>query len=137
LTLDNSSSRFQAIWENRVFRFLVVGFFNTLFGYGLYVLLVLVDVEYHLALTVATAIGILFNFKTTGTIVFRDRRLGNVFRFVLIYFVIYLVNQLLLTLLVNVVEDKIMSQAMCLPLIVVLTYFSNKLFVFNSRSPQA
>lgn len=119
------------LWQYRPFRFVVVGLLNTLFGYGVYAALVLFDIEYHLALTLATLTGIFFNFKTTGVIVFENRDLRPILKFFFGYLLVYSVNLVLLTAIVGLIENKIVSQGVCLPLVVPLSYAINKRFVFS------
>lgn len=98
-----------------------------------YAILVLISVEYHVALTIATILGVLFNFKTTGTIVFRNNKSHLIFRFVAVYGIIYVLNQIVLTLLVKEGINELMGQAIVLPVMVALAYLMNKKFVFNFR----
>jgi putative flippase GtrA len=50
-------------------RFLLVGVLNTIFGYFLYGTLILIGLDYKLAVLLATILGVLFNFQTTGRLV--------------------------------------------------------------------
>ena len=45
---------------------------NTLFGYSIFSILVFFKIHYSLALLIATILGVIFNFKTVGIIVFKD-----------------------------------------------------------------
>ena len=76
----------------RIILFLVVGGVNTLFGYSLYALLLFLNFHYALASLLGTAGGILFNFKTTGTIVFKNSNNTLLFKFVAVYCLTYTVN---------------------------------------------
>jgi putative flippase GtrA len=93
--------------------------------------LILTSVEYHVALTVSTILGVLFNFKTTGTIVFRNNKKRLIFRFVAMYGIIYVLNQIVLTLLVRADINELVSQAIVLPVMVVLAFSMNRRFVFK------
>lgn len=53
-------------------RFLLVGALNTAFGYGIYGVLLWLGLGLPLSLLGATILGILFNFVSTGRLVFRD-----------------------------------------------------------------
>jgi putative flippase GtrA len=113
-------------------RFVLVGLLNTAVGYGLFALFILLSAPSALALLVATVLGVLFNYLSTGRIVFawRDsRRLG---RFVLVYGVLYIVNAAALLALENLGFPALGAQAMLLPLFVVLAYLGNKHFVFRA-----
>jgi putative flippase GtrA len=58
------------IKKHKFARFLLVGALNTLFGYFLYGSLILIGINYKLAALLATIQGVLFNFQTTGRLVF-------------------------------------------------------------------
>ncbi len=78
--------------ENRFVRFLLVGGLNTAFGYGVFALLVLAGVHYAVAAFFSTVLGVLFNFRTTGRLVFGSRDDRLLFRFVLVYAITYFVG---------------------------------------------
>lgn len=78
--------------QNQFFRFLIVGVLNTIFGYGLFAILLLVNVHYSIALVLSTVLGVLFNFKTTGLLVFSSNDEKKIFKFVLVYLFVYLIN---------------------------------------------
>lgn len=80
------------LWSIAYFRFLVVGGVNTVFGYAVFALLILLNLHYVLAASLATICGVLFNFKTTGLIVFGNKDNRLIFRFFGIYLIYYLLN---------------------------------------------
>ena len=57
------------IKKHKFARFLLVGVLNTLFGYFLYGTLILIGLDYKYAVLLATILGDLFNFQTTGRLV--------------------------------------------------------------------
>ena len=73
-------------------KFLFVGGLNTLFGYGILVLLTLLNFHYVLTTFIATVLGILFNFKTTGCLVFKKNNNKLIFKFLLVYFLVYVLS---------------------------------------------
>ncbi len=73
-------------------KFILVGIINTLFGYCFWAFLIFIKVHYALAVVISTIAGILFNFKTTGTIVFHNKNNKLLLKFVLIYLIIMLLN---------------------------------------------
>jgi len=79
------------LWSIPFLRFLVVGGINTLFGYSVFALFILIGLHYVLASLLALICGILFNFKTTGTLVFKNRDKRLIFRFFGVYLIYYLV----------------------------------------------
>lgn len=78
--------------ENKFLRFLIVGVINTLFGYFIFLLLLWIGLHYSLALLFSQILGILFNYKTTGYIVFENKSNKLIHKFFLVYSIIYLIN---------------------------------------------
>lgn len=85
--------------HNKLIRFFLVSGLNTAFGYGLFALLLLIGLKYPIALFFSTIVGILFNFKTIGSIVFENHNNVLIFKFIGVYTVIYLFNLGCLTIL--------------------------------------
>lgn len=77
------------LWSIPFLRFLVVGGINTAFGYSVFALFILIGLHYVLAALLGTICGILFNFKTTGTLVFKNRDNRLIFRFFGVYLITY------------------------------------------------
>lgn len=73
-------------------RFLVVGLMNSVFGYSCFALLIYLGLHYSSALLLATVLGVAFNFKSTGSLVFGSYNNKLIFRFVVGYALIYCVN---------------------------------------------
>ncbi|WP_349953149.1 GtrA family protein, partial [Bacteroides finegoldii] len=73
-------------------RFVLVGIVNTAFGVGLYCLLVYFGISYRLSVLFSTVLGVLFNFKTIGVFVFKNKDNRLLFRFVASYVIVYFVN---------------------------------------------
>ncbi len=92
-------------------RFLIVGAVNTLFGFVVYSVAILMGTAVWLALLAGTFAGVAFNFLTTGGYIFKDLSLKRFPRFLGAYLVIYLANLGLITLLSTWVSDVIMAQA--------------------------
>ena len=71
---------------------MLVGVLNTLFGYACYALLLHFGLHYTAAMAIATVVGVLFNFKSTGALVFGSHDNRLILRFVASYAVVYLLN---------------------------------------------
>lgn len=78
--------------SQKFIRFLLVGALNTLFGYGLWALLLYIGLHYTIASAIGTVAGILFNFKTTGCLVFENKNNRLLLKFLMVYGLIYLLN---------------------------------------------
>ena len=112
-------------------KYLIVGGINTLFGYGAFALLLFLELHYALASFLATCAGVLFNFNTTGRIVFKNSNHRLLFRFLAVYGVLYGINVLFLKLMVTLaINLYVGSAALILPM-AGLAYLLNKKFVFN------
>ena len=76
--------------NSRFIKFLFVGGINTLFGYTSFAILIFLKLDYRIALLIATVCGVLFNFKTIGTLVFKKKSNRLITRFVIVYLLTYL-----------------------------------------------
>lgn len=72
--------------------FLFVGSMNTVVGYCLYAFFIFLNIHYTLAVLLSTVIGVLFNFQTTGRIVFKNSSQMRIFRFIGVYAFLYILN---------------------------------------------
>jgi len=128
------------IKKHKFARFLLVGAINTLFGYFLYGSLILIGINYKLAALLATIIGVLFNFQTTGRLVFGSKNNKLIFRFVLVYVVTFLLNVELLRIVDAIdigIEQKtkmLIAGAILLLPMAVISFVLMKLFVFREGS---
>jgi len=78
--------------DKRFIKFLFVGGLNTIFGYGLFAFFIFLHLNYIVAITLGTFIAILFNFKTTGLIVFKNNDNKLILKFFGVYLVVYFLN---------------------------------------------
>ncbi|TCS35119.1 GtrA-like protein [Paucimonas lemoignei] len=117
--------------KHQFLRFLFVGMINSLFGYGCFALFLYLGLHYTLALLLATALGVLFNFKTTGTLVFGSRDNRLVFRFSCSYIFIYFINVIGIKALSLIGIEAYIAGAILLLPMAVLAFIVNKWFVFN------
>jgi putative flippase GtrA len=120
-------------WSSQFFRFLVVGVGNTAFGYSVYLISLWIGISYQAAVVISTILGVVFNFFTTGTIVFRNAAFCNFFGFFAVYGVTLAVNLVLLTGLVDAGVSKALGQALVLPIIVIMSFLLNKFLVFRGK----
>jgi putative flippase GtrA len=117
--------------DSRLFaRFVAVGVLNTLFGYTCFAVFVRIGLDESLALLGATVLGIAFNFKSTGALVFRSHDNRLILRFVLIYGVCYGVNLALLKLLKLTGWPAYVNGALSMPPVALLSFILMKRYVF-------
>jgi putative flippase GtrA len=114
-------------------KFLFVGAINTAFGYSVFAALVLGGVPPMPALVVTYIVGILFNFMTTRRIVFERTGNATLPRFVAAYIVIYLFNLGLYRLLAALGSSPLVTQAICVPVVAVFSFFLFKFRVFKNE----
>lgn len=115
----------------QLFVFGLVGGLNTAFGYSVFLLLIALGLGVAPALAAATIVGIVFNFFTTGKLVFRNADRRALLPFALGYGATYLVNLVTLKELLSLGLSPPLAQAICLPLVVSLSFAINKLLVFE------
>ncbi len=78
--------------KQQIVLFLFVGALNTLFSYLCYALFIYLGFHYTLAVWIATCLGVLFNFNTTGRIVFKNSQDMLIFKFIGVYLFLYCLN---------------------------------------------
>ncbi|WP_375475201.1 GtrA family protein [uncultured Nostoc sp.] len=116
--------------SKRFIKFLIVGGINTLFGYSIFVMLILLNFRYELAVLISTMCGVLFNFKTTGTLVFKNKNNKLIFKFIVVYIIIYLLQLFLLKQLLAYKINLFVAEVLILLPLALVSYTLNKIFVF-------
>lgn len=117
--------------DRRFLSFLMVGALNTAFGYGCFALLVFTGLHRSLVLFLTTVIGVLFNFKTTGRLVFRSNDNSRIIRFIAVYGVVYLINVAMLEALIRIGLSVYLAGALLLLPGAVITFLLQRSFVFS------
>lgn len=116
--------------DEKFFKFLFVGALNTAFSYFLYVLFVSIGFVANVALLFQYCFGILWNFKTTGTIVFNNKNNKLILKFVLSYVFTFIINSIFLKILINYINDYLAQAILVLP-IALLSFTIFKYWVFK------
>jgi len=93
---------------------------------------ILLGLHYVLAALLGQICGVLFNFKTTGTIVFKNKSNRLIFRFFGVYLVTYLLNIGLLKVFDLYGFGSLVAGAIIILPIAFLTYSLQTRFVFNA-----
>jgi putative flippase GtrA len=117
--------------KSKFVRFLLVGVINTLFGYSVFALMICLGLDYRYSLLIATICGVLFNFKTIGAIVFKNKDNRLLARFMGVYLVIYLLNAESLRIVKTLGINMLVAQAILVLPLAIVSYFFNKTFVFR------
>jgi putative flippase GtrA len=84
------------------------------------------------ALLLTYVVGVLFNYVTTGRLVFTGAR-GSLVRFIAAYCVIYLFNVGLFKAVEALGAGPLLAQALCLPVVAVFSFLLFKFQVFRHR----
>lgn len=125
MTAVNSDTR------TRFLRFLLVGGLNTAFGFAVYAVLIRLGLHYSAAAALATVLGVLFNFRTYGSLVFGGARARRLPRFVAVYATLYLVNVVGIGALVHAGASSLLAGLVLLLPVAALGYLLNARFVFR------
>ena len=112
-------------------KFIFVGVLNTAFGYLAYALLLFLGLHYTLAVVLSTIAGVLFNFKTTGTIVFKNNNNKLIFKFVAVYAITTTLGIIILRMAelagINLYLAGLVSTGIC----AIISFLLNKNWVFK------
>lgn len=119
--------------DRKFMKFLFVGAMNTAFGYFIYALFLTLHASHNIALTIQYILGVLWNFKTTGVLVFKNRDNTRIVRFFLSYVFTYSINLVCLNALVALDVNKYLAQAIMVLPIAVLSFLIFKKFVFKEK----
>jgi putative flippase GtrA len=118
------------------FRFLIAGMINTVVGFGLGLLFLLIlPFHYSLSIFMSTVLGVCFNYFMSVKYVFRSKSSKlKIFLYFLVYFLMYLLNMLSMYILINhFYMNDIISFMICAPFIIGLTYLLQKNLVFQDE----
>lgn len=116
--------------DEKFFKFLFVGFLNTLFAYFLYASFITVGLIPNLALLFQYIIGVFWNFKTTGTIVFQNKENKLIYKFIISYIFTFSINSVCLKILINYINGYFAQAILILP-IALLSFIILKYWVFK------
>lgn len=130
--INYSISQFYRI-KFKFVRFLFVGALNTLFSLTVYWILVYFGVHYSLAVLIATALGILFNYKTTGKLVFETNDNKFFIKFAGVYIIIYFLNVGFLKMLFVFGIDKYTAAVITALPLSIISFFLMKKFVYRLK----
>ena len=119
--------------QRQLATFIIVGGLNSLFGYSCYALFVFMGLPYPVALLLATCIGVLFNFKTTGKLVFANTNNDYFLKFVTVYGFIYLFNMAFIKFMELFTSNLYLAGFVAMIPIAILGFILNKYIVFRER----
>jgi len=123
----------EKILTKRFMIFLLVGVLNTIFGYGIFALCIYLKLHYSLASFISTVLGVLFNFKTTGVIVFRNKNNSLIFKYLFVYGISFCIGLILLFLLNQMGINNYIGGAILLLPGAVIAYSLQRILVFAKK----
>lgn len=117
----------------RLWRYYQAGIVNTLFGYGVYALLLMLGVWMFAAQLTAHVLGVAFNYSSYSRHVFRDSHASKL-RFVLSYGFNYLLSLASLAAAAQLIHSPYLAGAVAVMFVSLVNYFVLKNLVFVRRS---
>jgi putative flippase GtrA len=118
----------------RFIKFLFVGLLNTMFGYGVFSFVLFLGLHYSLASLFATILGVIFNFFTTGRLVFRNADNLLIFKFIGVYAIVYIFNLFFLVIIDHLNFNLYIGGLIILLPMAFFAFQLNQMFVFNKRN---
>jgi putative flippase GtrA len=132
LTIKDIIQKYYDVVDSQFLRFVLVGGLNTAFGVGVYCLAIFVGLPYFVATLISNVLGVLFNFFTTGNLVFRNGNPRLIVRFVACYVVIYFINTAVVKLFLMSGFNSYWAGIAATPVVALCSYFLLKRFVYKA-----
>ena len=117
--------------NQKLIKFLVVGILNTIFGYSVYAILTWIGTSYFVAAAGSTILGVLFNFKSIGWIVFKSKDNSKIIPFIIVYAALYIFNIIGLSFMMHEGFDSYMSGIIIIFPLAIISYLINSRVVFK------
>ncbi len=125
---------FKQVLSSKLFRFLFAGGLNTVFGYLMFSTFEFLTGSPPVSVILANILGILFNFKTYGSIVFNSKDNSLIYRFALVYVIVASLQILFLKLLsLAGVENAYVGGAIILLPMALLSFVLMRKWVFHKK----
>lgn len=121
----------------KLIRYLLVGMMNTLFGYSLFAFFIYLNVHYSMAVLLSTVLGVLFNFKSIGRLVFKNKNNALIYKFIGVYILTYLLNVAALRLFNTYHVNMYLAGALLLVPITLISFTLHNNVVFKERVSHA
>ncbi len=112
-------------------KFIVIGTINTFVYYAIYALLIFAEFDYRISVLFATILGVFFSFRTLGKFVFLDNNINLIYKFVLVYILIFILNISLIQAFEGILLNYYVSGLFAAICCAIPSFVFNKYFVFN------
>ena len=131
---EATSDKVRRLLLDRTFiTYVLVGVLNTAFGYSMFAMLICVGFHYTIAVLIGTLLGVLFNFKTIGKLVFKQNDNSLIFRFVTVYIITMVLNIAGLRLYKNYNDNLYLAGILMLIPLTVISFILHNRFVFRKK----
>lgn len=122
------------MFEKHISRFIFVGILNFFVSYGVYFILLYLNIYYILALLISSVIGITHSFIWNKKWTFKSK--GDVWkeslRFVSVYGIAFLINLVILALFVeNLMFNPKIAQLFALGVVSIISFYGHKYWSFR------
>ncbi len=115
------------------YRFIFTGLLNTVFGYIVYSAILFNLKDPQMSLNISYFLGIFFNYFSYKSITFKSGSSITFLKFVITYlFLLFINKKLFYQLNILTSLNDYLSQLICLPIMVVLSWFIFKNYVFKN-----
>ncbi len=113
-------------------KYVLAGIFNTITGYGIIILLIyLLKINIYLSFLISTFIGILLNFFVYSSYVFNNKERKNIYKFSLVYIVLYGIGNLQLYIFNSIGIYPYITMVFIIVINTIMGFLLNKDFVFK------
>lgn len=127
-------SHLGTLFHNQLIRFFIVGSINTLFGYSVYAIFITFNFNPVKSLIIATFMGVLFNFKSLGIFVFNNSDNKLIYKFIILYINLLLLNILLLKGINIFLHNYYLTGMISILICSIISFITNKHFIFQPKS---
>ncbi len=117
----------------RIARFLLVGVFNTAFGYAMFALAWWLWEDRMIAVVFSNVAGMVWNYFTIGRFVFANKGLGAMPVFFIGYGLVLGANLVIMAVLAQFNVPALTAQLICMPVMICISYVYNALVTFRRQ----
>ena len=126
--------RIKRLRNRQEFRFIIVGILNTIVGYGVYALLVFVGLNYLIANTISTIIGVIHSYIWNRLYTFKSNNKvkTEVPRFIGVYLLSYIIGMITLYIFKDILNiSSYIAGFINLFITTLVSFFGHKYFSFR------
>ena len=132
--MNNLINKIKLLLNNTKIRFLIVGCLNTIVGYSIYAILIYLNINYLIANTISTIIGIIHSYIWNRLFTFKSNNniKKEIFKFIFVYSISYVLGLLNLYILVNILStNKYIAGIINIFITTIISWFGHRYFSFR------